>query len=173
MPIDPVLGQIMPFAGAVVPKGWVPCNGQRLAINQNQALFSLLGTQFGGDGMRTFGLPDLRGRAILGASASNPQGSINGSINITLQTSQIPQHNHVIQASTTQGAGRGSSPTNNVYGANTNSRNLFVQAGNAETALAQGTNITNSGSNQPHNNMQPYLAISYLIATQGIFPSRN
>lgn len=179
MPYQPVLGQIMPFAGSITPTGWAPCNGQLLAITTNQALFSLLGTYYGGDGIRTFGLPDLRGRAILGSNPSNVLGTLGGSVQVTLQVTQLPAHNHLIQASTTVGGGRGpASPANNLFGANTlpdpkNPTAIFLAPGAGETPLAQAANITNNGGNQPHNNMQPYLAINYLIALQGIYPSRT
>ncbi|OKO84534.1 tail protein [Bradyrhizobium sp. NAS80.1] len=180
MPYQPILGQIMPFAGAVIPRGWAPCNGALLAIQTNQALFSLIGTYYGGDGVRTFGLPDLRGRAILGSTGNGgqyPVGMTSGSMSVTLTVPQLPSHNHLIQAVATSGSGRGAPPANNIFGTNTlpsdNPKKIFGTAGSAETPLASGTNLVNEGSGQAHNNMQPYLAISYLIATQGAYPSRN
>jgi microcystin-dependent protein len=177
MPIDPFVGQIIPFAGSVVPRGWAQCNGQLLPINQNTALFSLLGTNYGGDGMRTFGLPDLRGRAILGASSTIIPGVVSGSETVTLTTPELPAHTHTIQAATTQGSGRGSSPTNHLFGANSepssNPTKIFAAAGSGEVALQVGTNVVSDGGNLPHNNMQPYLTISYLIALQGVYPSRT
>lgn len=180
MPYQPILGQIMPFAGAVIPRGWAPCNGALLAIQTNQALFSLIGTYYGGDGVRTFGLPDLRGRAILGSTGNGgqyPVGMTSGSMSVTLTEPQLPSHNHLIQAVATSGSGRGAPPANNIFGTNTlptdNPKKIFGTAGSADTPLASGTNLVNEGSGQAHNNMQPYLAISYLIATQGVYPSRN
>lgn len=179
MPFQPVLGQIMPFAGAVVPRGWALCNGALLAISTNQALFSLLGTYYGGDGVRTFGLPDLRGRSILGSTGNSgqyPVGTISGTTTVTLSVQQLPAHTHGIQATTTSGSGRGASPLNNLFATNTagaTPAKIFLTAGSAETALAQSTNVTNDGGGTPHNNMQPYLTISYLIAMQGLYPSRN
>lgn len=173
MPADPFLGQIMPFAGSVVPRGWALCNGALLAISTNTALFSLLGTYYGGDGMKTFGLPDLRGRAILGAGGNIQPGEIGGETAVRLQTSQLLAHNHVIQASTTAGSGRSSSPAGHLFGANTDQRNIFLLAGSMEVNLAQPTNVMLDGGNAAHNNMQPFLTISYLIATTGIFPSRD
>ncbi|OKO78803.1 tail fiber protein [Bradyrhizobium sp. AS23.2] len=180
MPYQPILGQIMPFAGAVIPRGWAPCNGALLAIQTNQALFSLIGTYYGGDGVRTFGLPDLRGRAILGSTGNGgqyPVGMTSGSMSVTLTVPQLPSHNHLIQAVATSGSGRGAPPANNIFGTNTlptdNPTKIFGTAGSADTPLASGTNLVNEGSGQAHNNMQPYLAISYLIATQGVYPSRN
>lgn len=181
MPLQPVLGQIMPFAGAVIPRGWALCNGALLAIQQNAALFSLLGTYYGGNGVTTFGLPDLRGRSILGSSGAGqyPVGMTGGSYMASLNAQQLPAHNHLIQVSAAVGGGgRGSvPPTGNVFATNslpaTNPTKIFATAGSGDTPLATATNLVNEGGNQPHNNMQPYLTISYLIATQGIFPSRS
>jgi microcystin-dependent protein len=179
MPANPVLGQIMPFAGSVVPRGWAVCNGALLSIQQNTALFSLIGTTYGGDGMRNFALPNLCGRAILGAdNGAHPPGLNGGAVGVTLQTSQIPAHNHVIQASTTQGSGRLSTPPlNNLFAVNTepasDPKKIFLLAGSHETNLATSTNVVNDGGSLPHNNMQPYLTISYLIALTGIYPSRD
>lgn len=180
MPLQPILGQIMPFAGTTVPRGWALCNGALMAIQTNQALFSLLGTYYGGDGIRTFGLPDLRGRAIMGSTGSGgdfPAGMTNGEIAVTLNAQQLPSHNHIIQASTAQGTGRGAAPANNLFGVNTippaGPKSIFLTAGSGETPLAPATNVLNEGGNQSHNNMQPYLVINYMIALNGIFPSRD
>ena len=178
--MNPVMGQIMPFAGAVVPKGWALCNGALLSIQANSALFSLLGTYYGGNGTSTFALPDLRGRAVLGSSGPGgnyPAGLVNGTTTVTLSVGQIPAHNHFIGAATTAGAGRGSLPAGNVFAVNTlptgNPNKIFLLAGSMETNLAQSTNVMNDGNSQGHNNMQPYLTINYMIALQGIYPSRN
>ncbi|QOZ53268.1 phage tail protein [Bradyrhizobium sp. CCBAU 53338] len=182
MPYSPVLGQIMPFAGTVIPKNWAPCSGQLMSIQQNQALFSLLGTYYGGNGTTNFALPDLRGRAILGSTGNAgqyPVGTVGGSPTVTLIGSQLPAHNHLIQVSAaTGGGGRGAvPPTSNVFATNslpaTNPTKIFATAGSGDTSLAPGTNLVNEGRGQAHNNMQPYLTISYLIALQGIYPSRN
>jgi len=180
MPLTPVIGQIMPFAGTNVPRGWAPCSGQLLSIQTNTALFSLIGTTYGGDGVRTFALPDLRSRAILGVDSSGqhfPLGLKNGTTSVTLNVAQIPSHTHMIQVATTEGGRAIVSPTGNVFGTNTLPASaptkIFKAAGQNEAALATGTNVVNDGQNQPHNNVQPYLAISYLIALQGVFPSRN
>lgn len=180
MPLEPVLGQIMPFGGQRVPRNWALCDGSLLAIRNFQALFALLGTYYGGDGVNTFALPDLRGRAILGAtggSGAYPIGSRGGTVSVTLNVQQLPPHNHAMQAATTAGAGRGSVPAGHIFGTTnyppSDPPKVFVTAGTGEMPLASGTNIINEGSNQPHNNMQPYLAINYVIALQGIYPSQN
>ncbi|CCD97794.1 tail fiber protein [Bradyrhizobium sp. STM 3809] len=180
MPMTPVLGQIMPFAGSQPPRGWAFCNGALLAIQTNQALFSLLGTYYGGNGVTTFALPDLRGRAILGSTGSSgqyPAGMVSGETAVTLTEPQLPAHNHLMQASTTSGTGRVATPTDNLFGTNTfpptGTKQIFATAGVGEVPLALGTNITNTGGGQAHNNMQPYLVINYLIAMQGVYPSRD
>lgn len=180
MSAEPILGQVMPFSGGVIPRGWALCNGAILAIQTNAALFSLLGTAYGGDGTRTFGLPDLRGRAILGSTGGTgnyPAGMLSGTPSVTLNLSQLPPHTHPLQASTVAGSARGSAPANAIYGTNGapsgNPTKIFAEAGSQETQLAIGTNIQNEGGNAPHNNMQPYLAISYLIAMAGTYPSRS
>ena len=180
MPFTPVLGQIMPFAGSQPPRGWAFCNGQLLAIQTNQALFSLLGTFYGGNGVTTFALPDLRGRAILGSTGGSgpyPAGMVSGETTVTLTTAQMPTHNHLIQASSNDGAGRGASATSNIFATNTlppdNPTRIFTTAGTGQVPLSLSTNIVDIGGGQAHNNMQPYLVISYLIAMQGVFPSRN
>jgi microcystin-dependent protein len=180
MPVTPVLGQIMPFAGSQPPRGWAFCNGALLAIQPNQALFSLLGTFYGGNGVTTFALPDLRGRAILGSTGGGgeyPAGMVSGETTVTLTTAQMPNHNHQIQASSTNGTGRGASATNNLFATNTlppdNPTLIFTTAGTNQVPLSLSTNIVDVGGGQPHNNMQPYLVINYLIAMQGIYPSRS
>ncbi|NPU63995.1 phage tail protein [Bradyrhizobium sp. 83012] len=180
MPLQPILGQIMPFAGPQPPKGWAFCNGALLAVQTNQALFSLLGTYYGGNGITTFALPDLRGRAILGSTGSAgqyPAGMMSGSETVTLTPPQLPSHNHLLSARTDTGSGRGASPLNNLFATNTlptdNPGLIFTVAGAGEVPLAPDTNVGSSGGGQAHNNMQPYLAISYVIALNGVYPSRN
>lgn len=178
MPYQPVLGQIMPFAGIVVPRGWALCNGALLPIQSWQALFSLIGTYYGGDGIRTFALPDLRGRAIIGSTGTGgqyPVGTMSGEVSVTLNTLQLPPHNHLIQVTATQGSGRSAPATGNIFATNTagTAKMIFVTAGTGETPLATSTNLVNEGGGDAHNNMQPYLTISYLIALQGSYPSRN
>jgi microcystin-dependent protein len=181
MPTGPILGQIMPFAGAMVPKGWTLCNGALLPINQYQALFSVIGTSYGGDGMRTFAIPDLRGRAILGSTGGGaiPVGMVGGAETVRLNASQIPAHSHLIKAKKDADteAQRGDTPTGRIFSQNNipadNPTKIFSTAGRGERALSQDTNIVRNVGDQPHNNMQPYLVVNYLIAIQGTYPSRS
>jgi len=174
MPYEPVLGQIMPIAFGKVPKNWHLCDGTLLSIAQNTALFSLFGTMYGGDGKASFGLPDLRGRAILGAASQQGMGAFDGVTTVTLSDPELPRHNHRLSASTTKGSGRNVSPAAHLFGENTSpgGETIFGVAGSGEVALAAKTNLTPTGGSQPHNNMQPYLAINYVVALVGIYPSR-
>jgi microcystin-dependent protein len=177
MPLDATIGQIMPLSFASpqnIPKGWHLCDGSLLPIAQNQALFSLLGNRFGGDGRVTFGLPDLRGRAILGGTGPGV-GPKMGSETVSLTEAQIPSHSHTLAASTTVGSGRPGPGTGELYAVNTSGSPpiaIFGVAGSAEVPLADDTNITVAGNGSPHSNMQPYLAINYVIALTGVYPSR-
>lgn len=176
MPLNPIIGQIMPVAfGSIIPKGWRLCDGSLLGIAQNQALFSLIGLTYGGNGTTTFALPDLRGRAIFGIGEV-PLGQVAGTTAVTLSDGQLPAHNHSFLASTTAGTGRGINPTGKVFGTNTQGtpvEMIFAGAGSGEVPLASGTNVTPTGGNQSHPNMQPYLATNYMIAISGVFPTRN
>lgn len=173
MPLDPFVGQIMAAGFGAIPRGWAPCNGQLLPIQQNQALFSLLSVTYGGDGIQTFALPDLRGRTIIGSDmGSVPWGLVNGSEAVTLLPQQLPAHNHSIAATTKVGTSRSASPANNVFAASNSTEMIFAPAGSSEVRLATNTNIGNAGNGMQHNNMQPYLALNYIIALNGVFPSR-
>jgi microcystin-dependent protein len=163
---EPFLGQVTIFGFGFAPKGWALCNGQLLPINQNQALFSLLGTQFGGDGRQTFGLPDFRGRAPVHQSASLIIGERGGEEAHALVGSEMPLHTHQVMASSS--AGNSPLPQGNVL-ARTPSQ-VYAPAGGSTTPM----NVAGvSGGNQPHDNMQPSLTLSFCIALVGIFPSRN
>jgi microcystin-dependent protein len=157
--------RIMSFNFA--PKGWAECNGANLPINQNQALFSLLGTMYGGDGRTTFALPDLRGRAPLHVGAGHIQGERGGEVSHTLTVAEFPAHTHAVMAS-------GSPVTSNDPAgrlAGNNQGRPYAALANQQPM--RSTAIGNTGGNQPHENMQPYLALNFCIALQGIFPSRN
>lgn len=175
MPVDPIIGQIMPVAFAqpqAIPRGWFLCDGSLVSIVQYQALFALLGTRYGGNGQTTFGLPDLRGRAILGGQGDGV-GPRTGTPTVTLTRDQLPAHNHFMDCSTATGGGRSPQPANNLFGKDPSGVLIYALAGSSEVPTATDTNVTPTGGGGPHDNMQPYLAINYLIAYSGIFPSRN
>lgn len=174
------IGQIMMTGFSFAPKYFAACNGQLLPIAQNQALFSLLGTQYGGNGTTNFALPDLRGRAPVGyASSVDPGwqppgvqiGQAAGVENVTLVSSNLPTHTHAVNASTTAGDNR--IPGNRVYATNTNASQNLYAAGPGTLVGMNPETVTQAGGNQPHPNMQPYSTINFCIALSGIFPSRN
>lgn len=170
---QPFLGEIRVFANSVVPRGWVPCNGQILAISQNQALFSLLGTTYGGNGINTFQLPNLQGLAALGSGAmpegsSYAQGQTGGEATHTLTVAEIPTHTHLVQAENNNGSTPQSSPQNGLWQTNVDKK-LY---GTTANAVMAPNALGQTGGNQPHPNVQPYLAVNFFIATQGIFPTR-
>ena len=163
---EPFLGELKLIAWSYPAKGWAFCNGQLLPINQNQALFSLLGTMYGGNGQTTFALPDLRGRVPLHHGQGLSQGTRLGEETHTITSAEMPSHTHPVMAhngSATQGA-----PAGAVLAS---SPNMYTTFNNA-TSLHPST-ITNVGGSQAHENRQPYLALNWMIALQGIFPSRN
>jgi microcystin-dependent protein len=172
------LGQIMLAGFGFPPKGFAACNGQLLPVNQNQALFSLLGTQYGGDGIRTFALPNLQGRTPVGAGSSvDPawqptpytQGEPGGYEAVTLLSGNLPQHTHSAQGSTT--AGTAKNPTNTLY-AGSGSEQIYGAANGAQVPLNPQT-LGLTGGNQPHDNMQPFRVLNFNIALSGIFPARS
>ena len=163
----PFLGEIKIIAGNTAPNGWAFCNGQLLPINQNQALFSLLGTIYGGDGNSTFGLPDLRGRAPVHAHGGGTTlGEKGGEFAHTLTIQELPTHNHVVNASDQSGVLI--SPSNNTWAVTT--QNPY--ASTFDSTMNPAT-ISNNGGSQAHNNTQPFLVLNFIIALQGIFPSQN
>jgi microcystin-dependent protein len=178
------LGQIMMTGFPFPQKGFAQCNGQLMAIQQSQALFSLLGTQYGGDGVRTFGLPNLQGATPVAAGASvdpawqpSPYvvGEVDGVEQVTLLSSNMPIHNHTSAATTATAAGK---LLTGAYFATTTvppsgSENIYAPASGGQlTPLYSGT-LSMSGNNQPHSNMQPFRVINFNIALSGVFPSRN
>jgi microcystin-dependent protein len=167
---QPFLGEIKIISWNYAPKGWAFTNGQFLPINQNQALFSLLGTMYGGNGQTNFALPDFRGRVPVHVGGDlNVQGQAGGESSHTLTQSEMPQHFHFLNANSTN-TGATNVPTGNLL-ANSAPNNLYGPTQNLG-ALAAGT-VTNTGGSQPHENRQPYLVLNFIIALQGIFPSRN
>jgi microcystin-dependent protein len=168
---DPFLGEIKLLPYNFAPKGWAMCNGQIMPINQNTALFSLLGTTYGGNGTSTFALPDLRGRVPIhlgqGPGLSTyTEGQIGGTETSTLVTGNLPSHNHALQAGTNATT---KNPTNSYPG--------FASGGSSYTDTPTGTMnpaaVSPTGSGQPFNNVQPFLVLNWCIALEGIFPSRN
>lgn len=162
---EPFLSEIRLMSFVFAPKGWALCNGQLLPINQNQALFSLLGTTFGGDGRVNFALPDLRGRAPIHVGSSHTLGERGGEQAHTLSIAEIPTHVHVLNATNT--AGSSQDADGNVLA--TVPGRAYTDP-TALTALSS-TTVTNLGGSQAHLNMQPFLTLSFCIALQGIFPS--
>ena len=164
---EPFLSEIRLMSFVFAPKGWALCNGQLLPINQNQALFSLLGTTFGGDGRVNFALPDLRGRVPIHVGAGHTLGERGGAQAHTVSIAEIPTHTHVM-------SGSNSEVSTNIANAavlgNTAPSSLYSGASNL---TAMGATITNTGGSQAHLNMQPFLTLSFCIALQGIFPSPN
>jgi microcystin-dependent protein len=163
---EPFLSEIRIMSFVFAPKGWALCNGQLLPINQNQALFSLLGTTFGGDGRVNFALPDLRSRAPIHVGGGHTLGEKGGEQAHTLSIAEMPTHTHVLQGSNTNAATN--SPPNNVLA---NATAVYHSPSNL-TPLNPGS-VTNVGGSQAHLNMQPFLTLSFCIALQGIFPSPN
>lgn len=169
---DQYLGEIRMFAGNFAPLNWAFCNGQLLSISQNTALFSLIGTYYGGDGVTTFGLPNLQSRIPLHQGQGiglSPYviGQNGGTENVTLTTQQMPQHNHNVQVFNAPGS------TNRVGGnylADSTSGNVYQSAQNNNLNVSA---VSFAGNSQPHANIQPYLCITFIIALQGIYPSRN
>lgn len=174
---EPFLAEIrmMSFAYAPTSQGWALCNGQLLPINQNQALFSLLGTTFGGNGQTNFALPDLRGQTPIHVGNGFVLGEKGGQQSHTITTPEMPQHWHVLSGSTANASAIG--PGGNVLARGTtavggNPINYYSTTLSNFVAMQPGT-VGNTGGSQPHQNMQPYLTISFCIALQGIFPSQN
>ncbi|WP_139490612.1 phage tail protein [Brevibacillus dissolubilis] len=162
------IGDIQAFAFNYAPRGWAQCNGQILQINQNQALYAILGTKFGGNGVTTFALPDLRGRVPVHTGNGVTLGQSAGEEAHTLTVNEIPAHTHVVSASTAA-ANQKPAPGNvwtttaaakgNVYG--------------TDTSISMGSALTTSGSSQAHPNMQPYTVLNYCICIMGYFPTQN
>jgi microcystin-dependent protein len=166
---EPFLSEIRIMSFEFAPKGWALCNGQLLPINQNQALFSLLGTTFGGDGRVNFALPDLRGRAPIHVGSGHTLGERGGEQAHTLSIAESPTHTHVAQATTAQADQNSNGPSPSRTPAQSNFSALYVAAGNLQ-AMASNA-LSNVGGSQAHLNMEPFLTLNFCIALQGIFPS--
>ena len=173
MPAQPFIGQIMVFAGNFAPAGWAQCNGQLLPISQYDALFSLIGTTYGGDGQTTFALPDLRSRLPIhqgqGPGLSNyVPGENGGAEAVTLLTSQLPVHTH--PALGNSDAGTSTDPTGGVWASGPT--NIYIAGASANTNMNPAS-ISGSGGGQPHDNMLPFVTLNFCIALEGIYPSQS
>jgi len=184
---DYFLGEIRAFSFGLVPQGWLSCDGQILQIQQYAALYSLLHTEFGGDGVNTFALPDLRGRVIIGlGSYTDPSGqgyqynygNAGGAETVALTAAQTPPHNHALMGNTV--AGSAGNPNANYiasWGSSpqvTQSQNLYAAPASPNTMVNLNPgSLAATGGGQGHSNMQPFQVINYCIATQGLYPSRN
>jgi microcystin-dependent protein len=187
MSVDPYIGEIIMFAGNFAPRDWALCDGQLLAIAQFTALFSILGTTYGGDGQTTFALPDLRGRVPMHAGngpglSNRALGSRAGVENVTLNANQIAQHAHTATTTallnTSSTEGDSSIPTGKVPAKSGIGDPDFADPDNADaqldsTAIDATTTVNNAGGSQPHTNIQPFLVINFIIALQGTYPSPN
>ena len=165
---EPFLGELRIMSFNFAPQGWAMCNGQLLPINQNQALFSLLGTMYGGDGRTTFALPDLRGRVPIHVGSGFIQGQNGGEQAHTLSISELPMHTHVANASSASASA--TIPSNSLVLAQ--SAFEIYRAASGLGTMKPGT-VANVGGSQAHLNMQPFLTLTFCIALLGIFPSRN
>jgi microcystin-dependent protein len=174
---SPFLGEIRPWACNFAPRGWAMCQGQLLSISQNTALFALIGTFYGGNGTTNFALPDLRGRVPM-KFGTDPSGNIYnigevaGEENITLLSTQMPIHTHTLSG-TSVNTNRSKPADGCALGTSTGGNAYYAASNSSLTPINPGTVSTYTGGNQPHSNVQPYQAINWCIAMNGIFPSRN
>ncbi|MEX0739346.1 MAG: tail fiber protein [Pseudohongiella sp.] len=164
---EPYLGEIRVFSFNTIPKGWMRCEGQLLQTNQNQALFSLLGDVYGGNGSTTFALPDLRGRVPMHVSPAHKQGEAGGEATHTLTINELPPHSHAVAASSA--VGTVTTPEGNVW-ANSGDNPMYAER--PDTKM-QADALAHNGGGQPHENMQPWQVLSLCISVEGIYPSRN
>lgn len=168
---DPYVGEIRMFGGNFAPAGWAYCNGQLLAISENDTLFNLIGTTYGGDGQETFGLPDLRGRVPVHQGSGISIGQLGGVESVTLTSSQLGGHGHAFSAGTDLATGL--SPSGSVYGKQPPAGTVSSYIEDAPNQNMAPNAIGPTGQNQPHSNMQPFLCISFIISLFGIFPSQT
>jgi microcystin-dependent protein len=167
---EPFLGEIRMFSGNFAPAGWAMCNGQLLAINQNQALFAIIGTFYGGNGINNFALPNLQGNVAIHQGNGFQVGQVGGEQAVTLTSAQMPSHSHTAQC--VNAKANKPNPTGNVWAQD--AAGTTAEYSNAAPGAAMAPSaIAPAGGNQPHDNMQPYLTVTFIIALQGIFPSRN
>lgn len=164
---QPFIGEIRMFGGNFAPVGWAFCDGQLMPISENDALFTLIGTTFGGDGENTFAMPDLRGRLPMHQGNGYVLGQMGGVESVTLTTNQIPAHTHAAQANSAIGSQ--STPANGVWAAAPTSR----YSSSAPNLAMKNSLVAPAGGSQPHENMMPFLTVSFIISLFGIFPSQN
>jgi microcystin-dependent protein len=162
---EPFIGEVRMAGFGLAPRGWAFCNGQTLAISQNQALFSILGTTYGGDGVRTFGLPNLQSRVPIGTGPNTSLGAFGGEAAHTLLPNELASHVHPFAATTS--AGQDQDPTGDVP-----ATSAIYTAPPPTVAMASGA-IGMTGGSQPHDNMQPYQVVNFIIALTGIYPTRS
>src|SRR5947208_1499075 len=165
---QPFMGEIKIISWNFAPKGWAYCNGQQLPINQNQALFSLLGTMYGGNGQTTFALPDFRGRVPVHMGGGFIEGQAGGEEFHTVTQSEMPAHNHFVQA--TEVDANAATPSAAIFGKNGSQP---YQSSFAAAPTLHPSTISNTGGSQPHEHRHPSLVLGFIIALQGAFPSRN
>lgn len=175
---QPYIGQIMLFAGTFAPVGWLLCNGQLLSIAEYQALYTIVGTTYGGDGIQTFALPNLQGRIALHAGqgpglTNRVQGESSGSESVTLTVNQIPAHTHPLFANS--GGANATANGNAILSNRTNADGDLINeySNGAPNTTLQPQSMSVTGGTQPHNNMMPTLVLNYCIATEGIYPTRD
>lgn len=164
----PYIGDIRMFAGNFAPLGWALCQGQILSISQNDALYSLIGTTYGGDGQTTFALPDLRGRIPVHMASAYPLGGQAGTETVTLTTTNMPSHRHLLVATT--GTGTVTTASGNILATSVTTK-PYIAVESSETL--NPSVITPVGGSQPHENMMPYLALNFIIALEGVYPMQN
>lgn len=166
---EPFLAEVRMVGFNFAPRGWALCDGQVLPINQNQSLYSLIGTTYGGDGRTSFALPDLRGRTPIHVSGTHPEGNKGGEESHTLSANEMPEHKHAVH--TTSDVATSTQPGGKTLGA---ARERTYAPFDSSTKVATAPDfLASTGGNQAHNNMQPYLTVNFCIAMQGLFPSRN
>jgi len=168
---EPFLAEVRMVGFEFAPRGWARLDGEILPINQNQSLYSLIGSKFGGDGSTSFALPDLRGRTPIHRADQFPIGQSAGTESVTLTVAEMPSHTHQAKASLT--AGNSSNPLQNVLAAESGDDRAYRDPEPANSTPLRMGSIDGAGSDRSHSNMQPYLAVTFCIALTGIFPSRN
>lgn len=174
---NPFLGEIRMAGFNFAPRGWAFCNGQPLPISNYSALYALIGTTYGGDGQTTFGLPDLQGRSPVG-QGNGPGltptviGQVYGQESVTLTTGQIPGHSHSVKGQAGPGLATTADPTGGLWASQASTTDQPYSTGAPDTTMS-GQGVANAGGGQPHENRPPYLVVNFVIALEGIFPSRN